>query len=430
MTLKALQRQWDAWGREDPLWAAVTRTDKLGGRWDVEEFMRGGRDEVDLVLGHLRDLGVTVDLRRALDFGCGVGRYTQALADRFERTDGVDIAPSMLRQARELNRHGDRCRYHHNTREDLSLFTDGSFTFVYSMLVLQHMRPRYAARYLEELLRVLAPGGAAVIQVPAAAPASGAGEEGRIPAVPLPDDAFRARIEAGVTRLSLQAGALFVVEARVSNLSSHSWPAAPSRSGLFHVQLANRWLHPNGEIHARDDVRVALPCDPSPGQQLDMNLHFIAPATGGEYVLELDLVQEGVAWFQERGSPTVRIPCTVHGGAESPPGARIAAERRTLFAGFRERRPRLHAALRRLGIVPLYRASMARIRRLRAWWRRWRHPRPVMEMHAVPSREVERIIAAGGGRLLETDTERWPDGILSARYWVVKGLSGRPGSAA
>ena len=126
MTLKALQRQWDAWGRQDPLRAAVTRTDKLGGRWDLGEFMRSGQEEVDLVLAHLRDLGVTVDERRALDFGCGVGRYTQALAGRFERADGVDIAPSMLKEARRLNRHGGRCEYHLNAREDLALFADAS----------------------------------------------------------------------------------------------------------------------------------------------------------------------------------------------------------------------------------------------------------------------------------------------------------------
>ena len=176
MTLKALQRQWDAWGRKDPLWAAVTRTDKLGGGWDLGEFMRIGRDEVELMLRHLGDLGVAVDLRRALDFGCGVGRYTQALADHFEQADGVDIAPSMLDEARRLNRHGQRCQYHLNVRGDLALFPGAAFTFVHSMLVLQHMPPQYAARYVGEFLRVLSPGGALVFQAPSAVPrAPGAG---------------------------------------------------------------------------------------------------------------------------------------------------------------------------------------------------------------------------------------------------------------
>jgi predicted TPR repeat methyltransferase len=55
-----------------------------------------------------------VSLKRdtALDFECGVGRVTQALCARFARCDGVDIAGSMIRLARQYNRFGDRCQYY------------------------------------------------------------------------------------------------------------------------------------------------------------------------------------------------------------------------------------------------------------------------------------------------------------------------------
>ena len=51
----------------------------------------------------LEDLGVTVSRGRALDFGCGAGRLTRALAARFESVVGVDVADAMLDKARALN---------------------------------------------------------------------------------------------------------------------------------------------------------------------------------------------------------------------------------------------------------------------------------------------------------------------------------------
>jgi len=36
-----------------------------------------------------------------------------------------------------------------------------------------------------------------------------------------------------------------------------------------------------------------------------------APLRGGNYQLEIDLVQEGVSWFGLRGSPTLRLPIVI-----------------------------------------------------------------------------------------------------------------------
>jgi SAM-dependent methyltransferase len=172
MDIRALQRNWDALGRSDPLWAIRFDPSKKGNRWDVEEFFRTGEREVAALLACLERLGerlgapVPRQRARALDFGCGVGRLTQALADHFEQVDGVDIAPSMVELAERYNRHGPRCRYHLNERDDLERFAGGSFDLVYSTLVLQHIEGRYVRRYLAEFLRVLRPGGVAVFDLP------------------------------------------------------------------------------------------------------------------------------------------------------------------------------------------------------------------------------------------------------------------------
>ena len=161
-----LQETWDALGAEDPLWAVLSDPAARGNRWNPDEFFATGRVEIDRLYEHLAGHGVEVRPGRALDFGCGVGRLTQALAARFDRVDGVDIAPSMVAAARRFNRHGDRCTYHVNEKADLSLFDDGVFDFIYSRITLQHIPPEFTKRYLVEFARVLGPGGVAVLHVP------------------------------------------------------------------------------------------------------------------------------------------------------------------------------------------------------------------------------------------------------------------------
>jgi ubiquinone/menaquinone biosynthesis C-methylase UbiE len=122
--------------------------------------------EIDGILERVSGLEIPVRRGRALDFGCGVGRLTQGLCRHFDECCGVDIAPSMIELARAHNHHGARCRYEVNPAADLRLFADDTFDFIYSSLVLQHMRPRYAKRYIPEFLRILAPGGCMAFRLP------------------------------------------------------------------------------------------------------------------------------------------------------------------------------------------------------------------------------------------------------------------------
>ena len=72
----------------------------------------------------------------------------------------------MVEQARGFNRHGERCRYHHNAHADLRLFDDARFDFILSAITLQHFQPDYAKCYLREFVRVLKPGGLLYFQLP------------------------------------------------------------------------------------------------------------------------------------------------------------------------------------------------------------------------------------------------------------------------
>jgi SAM-dependent methyltransferase len=163
-SLEKLKDDWEGLAERDALWAILTDADKLGGKWDVTDFMATGEAEVATVMRHLERIGFVPDRRgEALDFGCGVGRLTQPLARRFAECVGVDISEEMVRKAVALNRY-EHCRYVANAEPRLPFAAD-SFSFIYSNIVLQHVPPQFSTEYLREFMRVLAPGGVLVFGV-------------------------------------------------------------------------------------------------------------------------------------------------------------------------------------------------------------------------------------------------------------------------
>lgn len=166
-SLMQLQRTWEGLAQADPLWAICTDPAKQNRQWSREEFFATGRNEVGVVLRCLAELGVSVDGKApALDFGCGVGRLTRALAEHFAECWGVDISPTMIALAKEFNHDLPQCRFLLNERDKLESLQDNYFGFVYTSIVLQHMAERYIRGYIAELVRVLRPGGVLVFQLP------------------------------------------------------------------------------------------------------------------------------------------------------------------------------------------------------------------------------------------------------------------------
>ncbi len=140
--------------------------DLQGNKWDVEAFFETGVAEIADAIGYLQQIDAMPEANRALDFGCGVGRLSQALCTHFATVVGVDISYSMVECATAHNKFEKRCDYKVNTMDDLSQFEDASFDFVYSNISLQHSPPEAAAKYIAEFFRILRPGGIALFQVP------------------------------------------------------------------------------------------------------------------------------------------------------------------------------------------------------------------------------------------------------------------------
>jgi SAM-dependent methyltransferase len=99
----------------------------------------------------------------ALEIGPGAGRWTQALLVRASRLVLADVSERPLMLCRERFNDAASIEYILSSGSDLPGVDDGSIQAVWSFDVFVHLAPRDQAAYLEEIARVLAPGGVAVL---------------------------------------------------------------------------------------------------------------------------------------------------------------------------------------------------------------------------------------------------------------------------
>ena len=138
--------------------------------------------------------------------------------------------------------------------------------------------PKWAADIEVQTVTSVACGAAAPTRVPATVPAT------VLPTVPMTVSA--------------------------TNRGSARWNAA-SRTGTGHVTLGIQVLDADGRLLTRDHHREPLPNDVPPGQTVSLTFNCPAPAEPGRYVLKLDLVAEGVTWFETAGSRATSTPLEV-----------------------------------------------------------------------------------------------------------------------
>jgi SAM-dependent methyltransferase len=163
--LARLRRVWNELGADDPLWAILSRPDKRGGRWDEAEFFALGESEIAAIEAQCAALGVPRRHGIALDFGCGIGRLSRALASRYDEVIGVDVSASMLERARTAQAAFPNVRFVENAAPQLDFLADASVDMAYSAITLHHIPAPLQLAYVAEFLRVLAPGGVAVFQI-------------------------------------------------------------------------------------------------------------------------------------------------------------------------------------------------------------------------------------------------------------------------
>lgn len=165
--LATIRDGWDSAARDDAFFNIITEPGRQNGGWTPHEFFAHGRREIDDLLTYLDHQNLRGPRRKkALDFGCGVGRLTQALAVEYEHVVGVDISREMINLARAHNQWGPRCSYVITGKHLTPWVEAGSCDLVYSRITLQHMPAELQRNYIAEFVKVLTRAGIAVFQIP------------------------------------------------------------------------------------------------------------------------------------------------------------------------------------------------------------------------------------------------------------------------
>ena len=115
------------------------------------------------VVEALRGWGLLGPDRDALDLGCGMGRFAEALAPHLRSVVGLDLSAGMVAEARRRSRHGN-VRFAPGSGRDLAGLADASLDLVLAADVFPYLvEAGLAERHVAEIGRVLRGGGAGVI---------------------------------------------------------------------------------------------------------------------------------------------------------------------------------------------------------------------------------------------------------------------------
>src|SRR3989440_3682180 len=123
---------------------------------------------------------------------------------------------------------------------------------------------------------------------------------------------YRAQISLQETLTRFAPGEKKTLTLRIKNTGSMLWRAYVSAEGRLQVNASDTWLAEDSETVVNDmDARAALPHDLKSGEEVGLQLNVTAPRTPGNYILEIDMVHEGVAFFYEKNSEPLRLKVRV-----------------------------------------------------------------------------------------------------------------------
>lgn len=130
---------------------------------------------------------------------------------------------------------------------------------------------------------------------------------------------FQARYNVSLPLPRFESGATATIPVTITNTGTGTFP----RAGANPVVLGYHWIGQNGLPAVWDGTRTKLPADLAAGQSVTLQATVTPPAKGGSYALQIDLVQEGVAWFGGRGVSPASFAAEVIGPFEPLHGAAV-----------------------------------------------------------------------------------------------------------
>ena len=160
--MRNTDQDWTKIAEEQPYWGILSVDQFKGNEIPpdaLQAFFASGEAEIAALF---RDIYVMVpgfSPDRSLDFGCGVGRLLIPIANRSVEAMGVDIAPKMLTLAENYIRVAGLTKTSVVLSDDDLSRVSGSFDFIHSYIVLQHIPPIRGNQHFRRMLGMLTPGG-------------------------------------------------------------------------------------------------------------------------------------------------------------------------------------------------------------------------------------------------------------------------------
>jgi 2-polyprenyl-3-methyl-5-hydroxy-6-metoxy-1,4-benzoquinol methylase len=162
------ERDWRRLGEIDPYYGVLStdrfRTENLTEQ-AKRDFFETGVAHVELCLEILQRVFAFRPHGRALDFGCGVGRLTCAMAPFFSQVVGLDISPGMLSEARAQAQNKGLTTVTFDLSTNDRLLGPSQYDFVHSYLVLQHVPVKRGEEIVEKMIIALKADGVGAIHL-------------------------------------------------------------------------------------------------------------------------------------------------------------------------------------------------------------------------------------------------------------------------
>ncbi len=131
---------------------------KVSGHADLNVFLRAGQQQSGVIQSSLSRAGVDIkELNRILDWGCGCGRVLRWWRDLSDtEIHGCDYNPKLVQW---VDRNLPFVRARVNRLSPPLPYEPESLDLVYGISIFTHMTNKLATEWMEEIHRVLAPGG-------------------------------------------------------------------------------------------------------------------------------------------------------------------------------------------------------------------------------------------------------------------------------
>lgn len=160
-------KNWETFGATDPYFGVLTDEKYRGSGLTDErrtEFFKSGHDYIHNILKNVKHrIDPMFSPRKAIDFGCGVGRLVIPLAGIAEQVVGLDVSPSMLNEARKnCDARAINNVVLYQSDDDLTSLS-GKYNFIHSYIVFQHIPVRRGEHIFNRLIEHLEDEGVGVV---------------------------------------------------------------------------------------------------------------------------------------------------------------------------------------------------------------------------------------------------------------------------